>query len=346
VYRSARMSAFSDLTPATQRFQAIAEQVLGAEGLDLDPWLYTYCGSVRNQSGAARYVRHRADFLELGWPKHGHPVVVDAGSGFGFTLVVSVLMGAQRALGIEINQNMVDTVRAYLPLLPADISSKIEVAQGDVIRMPYEDSSADLLLSIEAISHYLDVDAFMDEARRVLRPGGVLVISDGNNGLNPKIRRETYDIWEAVENGPAGAEVRGLVLGDPYREVRRQLLEREFPSLSEETRAQIAAGTAGYVEAQVIAAARDFEATGKLPDSHYRRGQLAIAPDGAAMERLFSPPELARQLNGKGFEAKAYGYWGGAGGAPWIRAANSILSALSPLLMRTAPSFRIVARKV
>lgn len=339
------MPALPELAPVIKRFQTVSEAVLSAQGLELDPWLYRYCGSVQGHDGAARYVRHRADFLELGWPQHGRPVVIDAGSGFGFTLIVAALLGAQMARGVEINASMVQTVESYLPLLPEDLASRIEVVQGDVTHMPYADASADLLLSIEAISHYLDVDGFIDEAARVLRPGGKLVISDGNNGLNPKIRRDTYAIWESFENGPAGASVHGHVIGEPYLEVRRRLLEENFPDLPAEARGDLARRTAGYVEGQVLDAARTFQATGRLPDSVYRRGQLAVAPDGAAMERLFSPHELARQLSGKGFRARAYGYWGGAGGAPWIRSANRVLSAFSRVTMPTAPSFRIVAEK-
>ncbi len=339
------MSAFADLSPVIARFQEISETVLSAQGLELDPWLYQYCGSVRSAGGAGRYVRHRADFLELGWPAHGRPVVVDAGSGFGFTLVIAALLGAQSARGIEINPSMVQTVHSYLPLLPEDLSSRIEVVQGDVTHMPYADASADLVLSIEAISHYLDVDGFIAEARRVLRPGGTLVISDGNNGLNPRVRRYTYGIWESVERGPAGTNVHGLVIGEPYVEVRRRLLEEHFPDLPAQARDDLAQRTAGYVEAQLLDAARAYQATGRLPDAVYRRGQLAIAPDGAAMERLFSPHELARRMSRSGFRARAYGYWGGAGGAPWIRAANRVLSALSLLTMPVAPSFRIVAQK-
>jgi ubiquinone/menaquinone biosynthesis C-methylase UbiE len=44
--------------------------------------------------------------------------------------------------------------------------------------MPYDDGSADIVLSIEAISHHLDVPASIDEARRVLRPAGALIIAD------------------------------------------------------------------------------------------------------------------------------------------------------------------------
>jgi hypothetical protein len=123
------------------------------------------------------------------------------------------------------------------------------------------------------------------------------------------------------------------------------MLEQSFPQLSPETRAELARRTAGYTGEEVIAAAREHERTGALPDSLYQRRQLAIAPDGAAMEELFEPRALAQLLRDRGFRARAYGYWGGASGASPIRAANRLLTALSPLTMPTAPSFRVIASK-
>jgi SAM-dependent methyltransferase len=334
-----------DLAPITKRFQAIANRVLGADDLQVDPWLYRYCGSVGDPRGAARYVRFHADLLELAGAGNDPPVVVDAGCGFGFTMIAHALLGARQIRGIELNADMVSSVEAYLPLLPEDVFSRIEVVKGNVTAMPYEDASADIVLSLEAISHYLDVDAFIDEARRVLAPGGLLIIADGNNGSNPVVRRRTHGIWEAVERGPAGQTIHGHQLGIPYAEVRRQILDERFPDLSEAARSEIAHRTAGFTEDQLIAAAQVHVETGALPSSVYHRGKLAIAPDGAAMERLFSPHGLAQKLGHRGFRAKAYGYWGGANGSQPVRAANRILAALSPITIPTAPSFRVVGRK-
>jgi SAM-dependent methyltransferase len=334
-----------DLSPIADRLQSIASRVLGAADLQADPWLYRYCGSVGDPRGAARYVRFHADLLKLAGAPDDRPLIIDAGCGFGFTMIAHALLGARQVRGIELNSNMVSSVEAYLPLLPEDVSSRIEVLQGSVAAMPYEDASADIVLSLEAISHYLDVDAFIDEAFRVLAPGGLLIIADGNNALNPLVRRRTQQIWEAVESGPANQTVHGHILGEPYVEVRRRFLEEHFAAIDALNRSEIARRTAGFTEAEVMAAARQYLETGALPNSPYHRGQLATAPDGTAMERLFSPWRLARTLGRRGFQTRAYGYWGGAGGSQSIRAVNRLLTALSAITMPTAPSFRVVGRK-
>ena len=211
--------------------------------------------------------------------------------------------------------------------------------------MPFEDASADIVLSIEAISHYLDVDAFIDEAWGVLRPRGVVIIADGNNATNPKLRRRAEDLWEAFERGPQDAHVHGHVVGIPYVERRRTALDDAFPALSEEVRADLAARTAGFTQEQVLAAARSYADDGTLPDSRYQRGELAIAPDGQAMERLFVPAELVRSMRRRGFQARAYGYWGGANGSAPVRAVNAVLASLSSITIPLSRSFRVVARK-
>jgi SAM-dependent methyltransferase len=43
--------------------------------------------------------------------------------------------------------------------------------------LPLADGSVDVLLSLEVIEHLHDPDLLLDEARRVLRPGGALVLS-------------------------------------------------------------------------------------------------------------------------------------------------------------------------
>jgi SAM-dependent methyltransferase len=335
----------SDLSPIAAQLESIAGRVLGTADLQVDPWLYRYCGSIGDPRGAARYIRFHADLLELAGAGGGRPLIIDAGCGFGFTMIAHVLLGAREVRGIELNAKMVASVEAYLPLVPEEVSSRIDVIQGSVAAMPYEDGAADIVLSLEAISHYLDVDAFIDQAYRVLRPGGLLIIADGNNALNPIVRRRTHQIWEAVESGPADQTIHGHVLGEPYVQVRLQVLDDHFPAVDAGNRGEIARRTAGFTEAQVIAAARDYVASGALPNTVYRRGQLATAPDGTAMERLFSPPELARRLRRRGFAARAYGYWGGANGAPALRAVNRILTGLSSVTMPTAPSFRVVGHK-
>ena len=336
----------SDFSAVTRRFQDITSQILDATDLPMYPDFRHYCGSTRSRSSAARYVRHQADLLTLARRSAADAVIVDAGCGFGLTLIVHALLGARAVHGVELSSGMVSTVEAYLPLLPPDVASRLTVTATTVTAMPFDDESADIVLSVEAISHYLDVDGFIDEAWRVLRPDGVLIIADRNNGSNPVMRRRAYDLWEALELGPPGRITPGGGRVDvPYATRRAKVLADHFPSLSDADRDELARTTSGFTKDEVLAATDAYIGEGVRPTAVYRRGQVAIQPWGMAMERLFVPRELAHTVASRGFEAKAYAYFGGASGNPALRAANRVLSAMSVVTMPGAFSFRVIANK-
>jgi SAM-dependent methyltransferase len=66
--------------------------------------------------------------------------------------------------------------------------AKIHIRPMDALYLPFPDASLDLLLLFEAIYYLSDARAFFEEAKRVLRPGGTLLISTVNrewSGFNP-----------------------------------------------------------------------------------------------------------------------------------------------------------------
>jgi SAM-dependent methyltransferase len=297
--------------------------------------------------GAAKHLRYHRDlFRSGGFQDLRNKVVLDVGSGFGLGLVAYALFGAREAHGIEYIPEAVEAVDGYIGELPKELARRIHNRQGDAAEMPYLDGTFDALFSEEAISHYLDVPAFISEAARVLKPGGRLIIADGNNAMNPKIVLETRAIWRAFEEGGPGTHVGTHIVGTSYRAQRRELLVSEYPQLTEHDAERLAINTAGFTGARLREVARSYLNDGSVPDNPYR-GEVAVSPQGIAMERLIHPKELARILSDTGhFQAKAMGYWGGAGGKWYLRLANTALTFLSPVALRFAPSFRVVARRV
>lgn len=65
-------------------------------------------------------MRHRLDQLALADVDPREKIVLDAGSGFGLTLVFLGLLGASSLFGLEIREKMVRTCEAYLPLCPSE----------------------------------------------------------------------------------------------------------------------------------------------------------------------------------------------------------------------------------
>ncbi len=73
--------------------------------------------------------------------------------------------------------------------------TRIEFKQFDAQEMPFADSSLDVVLLFEALYYIPSADRFVQECKRVLRPGGKILISTANKDLydfNPSPHSYVY----------------------------------------------------------------------------------------------------------------------------------------------------------
>lgn len=104
----------------------------------------------------------------------GAPRVLDLGCGEGHFAALLARAGAQ-VVAVDVAQEPLRRARATHPeldLRPIDPEAKL----------PFEDCSFDALWAGEVIEHVSDTLGFMSEARRVLRSGGVLLLSTPHHG--------------------------------------------------------------------------------------------------------------------------------------------------------------------
>jgi len=100
--------------------------------------------------------------------------VVDLGTGTGRMLAL-LAPRAQDAEGLDLSHHMLTVARANLNR--AEIRNA-RVRQGDVANTPFETSSADLVI-VHQVLHYLEQpEDVIDEAARILKPGGQLLVVD------------------------------------------------------------------------------------------------------------------------------------------------------------------------
>ncbi len=93
---------------------------------------------------------------------------VASGEGYGAALLAQV---AHSVVGVEIDAGVVaHALRAYR-------RKNLTFMVGDARCIPLDDDSVDVVTSFETIEHFFEHDQFLSEIRRVLRPGGMLVIS-------------------------------------------------------------------------------------------------------------------------------------------------------------------------
>jgi SAM-dependent methyltransferase len=96
--------------------------------------------------------------------------VLDAGCGVGYGSAV-LARHARRVVGVDLDAATIDYARRRYG------GPNVEFRQGDVTALELADDSFDTVCSFETLEHLADVDAYLDEMRRVLRPGGTFVVS-------------------------------------------------------------------------------------------------------------------------------------------------------------------------
>ncbi|NKC30121.1 class I SAM-dependent methyltransferase [Falsiroseomonas selenitidurans] len=102
--------------------------------------------------------------------------VLDAGCGFGGTLAcLDERVERLDMTGLNIDPRQLQRAARVARPRPG---STLRFVAADACTLPFADASFDRVLAVECIFHFPSRAAFLAEVRRVLRPGGALVISD------------------------------------------------------------------------------------------------------------------------------------------------------------------------
>ncbi len=309
-------------------------------------WLRQYHGRLARREDAERYLRSIRNTIRLSDAELAGKRVLDVGCGFGLTMSTLVWLGAESADGIDMFRQMTDTVEAYRRDVPA--GDRIRVTVGRAHEMPYPDNHFDIALTTEALSHFLDPLGCIGETYRVLKPGGLYIITDDNNGANPAVVRENQEVWDRFELGPATDNIHGHRVREPYVQKRMRIIREAAPELSDREVEQLARGTAFMKKDRILEAVERYRESGEVPDSVYGPGRCPVEPEeGQYIENLINPLELKSQMERMGFRVRLEAYFGGASRGGLLKAANGLINLLAPAraTLRFSPGFRIWAWK-
>jgi ubiquinone/menaquinone biosynthesis C-methylase UbiE len=115
---------------------------------------------------------------------------VDIATGTGFA-AFTIAPYAERVTATDITPQMLDQARSIAAERQiANITFSLMAAES----LQFPDQSADLVICRIAAHHFLEFDAFLSEANRVLEPGGVLVVCDTSAPEDPELADWMNDI--------------------------------------------------------------------------------------------------------------------------------------------------------
>ncbi len=103
-----------------------------------------------------------------------HVLDVASGEGYGSSLLGQV---ARSVTGVDIDPKTVDFANKNY------MSERVSFRRGDAAKLPIEDQSVDVVVSFETIEHFANQTDFVMEIDRVLRPGGLVIMSSPNREI-------------------------------------------------------------------------------------------------------------------------------------------------------------------
>ena len=124
--------------------------------------------------------RELADPLEVEAAHH----LLDVGSGIGGPARYIARRFGCRVTGIDLTSEFCEVARHLTALL--GLAGQVRFEQGDALAMPFADASFEGAYSMNVSMNIADKGALYREVRRVLKPGGWLMLSEIARGPGPE----------------------------------------------------------------------------------------------------------------------------------------------------------------
>lgn len=126
-------------------------------------------------------------------------LVLDAGCGIGGSGIWLVKERGANVVGLDIVDKQL--TRGKDLVRERNLGKKVDFVKGDYQRFPFKDEAFDVFWSLESIEHATNLKYFMQEAFRVLKPGGRIIIAatflGDRKDISPEEKRQ-MDVGQSV----------------------------------------------------------------------------------------------------------------------------------------------------
>ena len=127
--------------------------------------------SAHSRRGAADSAAYLLAHLRAGMD------LLDVGCGpASITADLAERVAPGRVVGLDAAAGALEAARATLS--ERGLSEQVEVTSGDVMALPFEDASFDVVHAHQVLQHLADPVGALAEMRRVTRPGGIVAVRD------------------------------------------------------------------------------------------------------------------------------------------------------------------------
>lgn len=147
-------------------------------------------------------------------------VILDLGSGFGLEVILAAQMVGEsgKVIGLDMTPEMID--KATKNSERAGVGHITDFRLGEMEAMPVEDASVDWIMSNCVVNLSPDKGRVFQEAYRVLKPGGKMMISDlVSSDLPEEVKRDLTSWAQCVGGTVEEAEYLALMTNAGFEEV-------------------------------------------------------------------------------------------------------------------------------
>jgi ubiquinone/menaquinone biosynthesis C-methylase UbiE len=129
---------------------------------------------------------------------HLHDTILDVGCGGGRTVSKLATIAADgKVNGIDYSETSVAAARRNNARFIQ--TGRVEIRHGSVSQMPFLDDSFDLVTAVETHFFWPNLEADLGEVRRVLKPGGtLLIVAEAYKGSKTMTEKVAQKVAEAT----------------------------------------------------------------------------------------------------------------------------------------------------